>query len=111
MVAGLAKAGFRGAIIAAGRGERLRGAVDDYRPPLVELGGETMLVRQARMLHQVGQTPSWRWSTRRPPAYRGPRRADSAMDETQGSRYAEFDGIAVHAGRASARRPSFCCHG
>ncbi|MGZ6176553.1 MAG: NTP transferase domain-containing protein, partial [Candidatus Binataceae bacterium] len=54
MVAGPATAGFRGAIIAAGRGERLRGAVDDLPKPLVELGGETMLVRQARMLHQVG---------------------------------------------------------
>src|SRR6478672_1676364 len=54
MVAGPATAGFRGAIIAAGRGERLRGAVDGLPKPLVELGGETMLVRQARMLHQVG---------------------------------------------------------
>jgi choline kinase len=54
MVAGPAAAGFRGAIIAAGRGERLRGAVDDLPKPLVELGGETMLVRQARMLHQAG---------------------------------------------------------
>src|SRR5258708_12640693 len=54
MVAGPATAGFRGAIIAAGRGERLRGAVDDLPKPLVELGGETMLVRQARMLHEAG---------------------------------------------------------
>jgi NDP-sugar pyrophosphorylase family protein len=46
--------GFRGAIIAAGRGERLRRAVDDLPKPLVELGGETMLLRQARMLHQAG---------------------------------------------------------
>ena len=46
--------GLRGAIIAAGRGERLRGAVDDLPKPLVELGCETMLVRQARMLHQAG---------------------------------------------------------
>ncbi|MGH7914987.1 MAG: NTP transferase domain-containing protein [Candidatus Binataceae bacterium] len=46
--------GLRGAIIAAGRGERLRGAVDDLPKPLVELGGETMLVRQARMLRQAG---------------------------------------------------------
>jgi NDP-sugar pyrophosphorylase family protein len=46
--------GLRGAIIAAGRGERLRGAVDNLPKPLVELGGETMLVRQARMLHQAG---------------------------------------------------------
>jgi NDP-sugar pyrophosphorylase family protein len=47
-------AAFRGAIIAAGRGERLRGAVDDLPKPLVELGGETMLVRQGRMLRQAG---------------------------------------------------------
>lgn len=46
--------GFRGAIIAAGRGERLRGAVDNLPKPLVELGGETMLVRQARMLRDAG---------------------------------------------------------
>lgn len=46
--------GLRGAIIAAGRGERLRGAVDDLPKPLVELGGEPMLVRQARMLRQAG---------------------------------------------------------
>ncbi|HVB81903.1 MAG TPA: NTP transferase domain-containing protein [Candidatus Binataceae bacterium] len=43
-----------GAIIAAGRGERLRGAVDNLPKPLVELGGEAMLVRQARMLHRAG---------------------------------------------------------
>ena len=46
--------GLRGAIIAAGRGERLRGVVEDLPKPLVELGGEPMLVRQARMLHQAG---------------------------------------------------------
>jgi choline kinase len=46
--------GLRGAIIAAGRGERLRGAVDGLPKPLVELGGETMLVRQARMLRHAG---------------------------------------------------------
>jgi NDP-sugar pyrophosphorylase family protein len=46
--------GLRGALIAAGRGERLRGAVDNLPKPLVELGGEPMLVRQARMLHQAG---------------------------------------------------------
>jgi NDP-sugar pyrophosphorylase family protein len=46
-------AGLRGAIIAAGRGERLRGAVDGLPKPLVELGGETMLVRQARMLREA----------------------------------------------------------
>lgn len=47
-------AAFRGAIIAAGRGERLRGAVNDLPKPLVELGGETMLMRQSRTLHRAG---------------------------------------------------------
>lgn len=46
--------GFTGAIIAAGRGERLRAAVGDLPKPLVELGGEAMLVRQARMLRDAG---------------------------------------------------------
>ncbi len=46
--------GLRGAIIAAGRGERLRGAVGNLPKPLVELGGESMLVRQARTLHDAG---------------------------------------------------------
>ena|SRR5690348_12635070 len=46
--------GLQGAIIAAGRGERLRQASADLPKPLVELGGEAMLVRQARMLHQAG---------------------------------------------------------
>jgi NDP-sugar pyrophosphorylase family protein len=45
---------MQGAIIAAGRGERLRIASDDLPKPLVELGGETMLVRQARALLTVG---------------------------------------------------------
>ncbi|HZO82859.1 MAG TPA: NTP transferase domain-containing protein [Candidatus Binataceae bacterium] len=46
--------GVSGAIIAAGRGERLRAAVGDIPKPLVELGGEAMLVRQARMLRHAG---------------------------------------------------------
>jgi NDP-sugar pyrophosphorylase family protein len=45
---------LQGAIIAAGRGERLRSAVNDLPKPLVEIGGETMLVRQARMLRSAG---------------------------------------------------------
>jgi NDP-sugar pyrophosphorylase family protein len=45
---------MQGAIIAAGRGERLRIASDDVPKPLVELGGETMLVRQARALQAAG---------------------------------------------------------
>ncbi|HTQ25702.1 MAG TPA: NTP transferase domain-containing protein [Candidatus Binataceae bacterium] len=48
------RAPLRGAIIAAGRGERLRSAVHDLPKPLVQLGGETMLVRQARMLREAG---------------------------------------------------------
>jgi NDP-sugar pyrophosphorylase family protein len=46
--------GPSGAIIAAGRGERLRAAVGGVPKPLVELGGEVMLVRQARMLRRAG---------------------------------------------------------
>jgi len=45
---------MQGAIIAAGRGERLRITRDDLPKPLVELGGETMLVRQARALLTTG---------------------------------------------------------
>lgn len=43
-----------GAIIAAGRGERLRSAVDGTPKPLVELNGEVMLLRQARILRDAG---------------------------------------------------------
>jgi NDP-sugar pyrophosphorylase family protein len=46
--------GLSGAIIAAGRGERLRSAVDDTPKPLVRLNGEVMLLRQARMLRHAG---------------------------------------------------------
>ena len=42
---------LQGAIIAAGRGERLRTSMRDEIPkPLVKLGGEAMLSRQARAL-------------------------------------------------------------
>ena len=44
---------IQGAIIAAGRGERLRSA-SIIPKPLVELGGETMLARQARALTAAG---------------------------------------------------------
>ena len=41
--------GLQGAIIAAGRGERLRNSTrDDIPKPLVKLGGEAMLLRQGR---------------------------------------------------------------
>jgi choline kinase len=46
-----------GAIIAAGRGERLRDAVHGVPKPLVEIDGETLLVRQARSLVSVGASP------------------------------------------------------
>jgi choline kinase len=46
---------LQGAIIAAGRGERLRNSTrDDIPKPLVMLGGETMLSRQARALLDAG---------------------------------------------------------
>ncbi len=47
--------GLQGAIIAAGRGERLRNSTrDDIPKPLVKLGGEAMLLRQARALIAAG---------------------------------------------------------
>ena len=47
--------GLQAAIIAAGRGERLRNSTrDDIPKPLVKLGGEAMLVRQARALVEAG---------------------------------------------------------
>jgi choline kinase len=46
---------LQGAIIAAGRGERLRNSTrDDIPKPLVMLGGETMLSRQTRALLDAG---------------------------------------------------------
>ena len=48
--------GLQGAIIAAGRGERLRNSTrDDIPKPLVKLGGEAMLSRQARALLDGGR--------------------------------------------------------
>ena len=49
-----AEAGLQGAIIAAGRGERLRKNAADVPKPLVRLGGETLLARQARTMKQAG---------------------------------------------------------
>jgi NDP-sugar pyrophosphorylase family protein len=46
-----------GAIIAAGRGERLRAASDGVPKPLVEVGGEPLLVRQSRALAALGARP------------------------------------------------------
>jgi choline kinase len=46
---------LQGAIIAAGRGERLRLSTrDDIPKPLVKLGGEAMLSRQARAILDAG---------------------------------------------------------
>jgi choline kinase len=46
---------LQGAIIAAGRGDRLRASMrDDIPKPLVMLGGEAMLSRQARALTNAG---------------------------------------------------------
>src|SRR5215469_5627325 len=46
---------LQGAIIAAGRGERLRASTrDDIPKPLVMLGGDPMLKRQARALLDAG---------------------------------------------------------
>jgi NDP-sugar pyrophosphorylase family protein len=46
-----------GLIIAAGRGERLRAASGGIPKPLVEVGGEALLVRQARALAALGARP------------------------------------------------------
>ncbi len=47
--------GFKGAILAAGRGERLRASGGAFLPkPLVELGGSPMLARQATALLEAG---------------------------------------------------------
>lgn len=43
-----------GAIIAAGRGDRLRLATGDLPKPLVEVGGETLLARQVRLMLRLG---------------------------------------------------------
>lgn len=46
-----------GAILAAGSGERLRKAVAGLPKPLVELGGDTLLGRQARAMIDAGVHP------------------------------------------------------
>jgi NDP-sugar pyrophosphorylase family protein len=43
-----------GAIIAAGRGDRLRAASGDLPKPLVDVGGETLLARQVRLMLGLG---------------------------------------------------------
>lgn len=46
-----------GAIIAAGRGERLRSASNALPKPLVEINGEPLLLRQVRLMLQAGISP------------------------------------------------------
>ncbi|MGH7865075.1 MAG: NTP transferase domain-containing protein [Candidatus Binataceae bacterium] len=46
--------GTCGAIIAAGRGERLRAGVAGVSKPLVDIGGEILLARQARLMLESG---------------------------------------------------------
>ena len=46
-----------GAIIAAGRGERLRNGAAGLPKPVVEIAGEPLLSRQARMLAAAGADP------------------------------------------------------
>jgi NDP-sugar pyrophosphorylase family protein len=46
-----------GAIIAAGKGERLRSASSGLPKPLVRVGGETLLERQVRLLAAAGANP------------------------------------------------------
>ncbi|HLW70605.1 MAG TPA: NTP transferase domain-containing protein [Candidatus Binataceae bacterium] len=49
--------GLSGAIIAAGRGERLRAASGGLPKPLVELGGKSLLLRQVEGLTRLGANP------------------------------------------------------
>jgi NDP-sugar pyrophosphorylase family protein len=49
--------GLSGAIVAAGRGDRLRAAAGGIPKPLVELAGEPMIVRQARAMLSLGLSP------------------------------------------------------
>jgi choline kinase len=49
--------GLSGAILAAGRGERLRAASGGVPKPLVEIEGETLLSRQARSIAAAGAHP------------------------------------------------------
>ncbi len=43
-----------GAVIAAGRGDRLRSATSALPKPLVEIGGEALLIRQIRLMLALG---------------------------------------------------------
>jgi choline kinase len=70
---------LRGAILAAGRGERLRSAVDGVPKPLVMLGEETLLARQANAMVAMGaRAGAWDHQLR-----------NSATDRNAGGRLAE----------------------
>jgi NDP-sugar pyrophosphorylase family protein len=56
MVAGIGDK-LSGAVIAAGRGERLRVASHGIPKPLVDIGGEALLLRQIRALTALGASP------------------------------------------------------
>ncbi|MGH7916478.1 MAG: nucleotidyltransferase family protein [Candidatus Binataceae bacterium] len=47
-------AGFTAAILAAGRGQRLRAAIGEIPKPLAVVNGETLLARQARRMLEAG---------------------------------------------------------
>ena len=49
--------GLSGAILAAGRGDRLRVAAGGLPKPLVEIDGETLLCRQVRTITEAGAHP------------------------------------------------------
>ena len=48
---------LQGALLAAGRGERLRGSVGGLPKPLVRVAGEPLLIRQARLMSEFGAAP------------------------------------------------------
>jgi len=48
---------LRGAILAAGRGERLRTATRGIPKPLMELNGESLFARQVRLMQSAGVRP------------------------------------------------------
>ncbi len=48
---------LQGALLAAGRGDRLRGSVGGIPKPLVTVAGEPLLIRQARLMSELGAAP------------------------------------------------------
>src|SRR5262249_52700149 len=47
---------LRAVILAAGQGIRLRSMIEDRPKGLIEIGGETLLARSLRLLHEAGVT-------------------------------------------------------